>query len=91
MMPSLDVKKPLGLNLNKEGAALLVKGLSSLPTEDRNNVVFQRLMHDLNMIVTIWDRRIKNEKLIQEQKRLIKARQKAVKNSLPVSVKAPLP
>jgi len=80
---AIDIRKPLGLGLNKEGASMLVRGLEKLPLDDQKNVVYQRLIHDLNMIVTIWDRRIKNEKIIQEQRRFIKAKQKSAKQITP--------
>lgn len=88
-VPTIDTRKPIGLNLNREGAAMLLRGLESLPPEDRN-VVYQKLKQDLGMIVTIWDRRIKNEKILQENRRILRARQKAAKQpQLPQSQNKP--
>ena len=70
---TLDTKKPIGMNFNCQQAKLLLKGLMNLSDSDKNNVIYDRLIHDLNTIITIWERRIKNEKIIQEQKRTIKA------------------
>lgn len=72
----LDTTKPLGLNVNREQAALLLNGLKVLPDTDKNNVIYDTLMRDLETIVVIWDRRIKNEKIIQEQRRKLKQLQK---------------
>lgn len=77
----MDTNKPLGLNLGREQAAMLLKGLDTLPQQDRQNVLYKRLKQDLNMILTIWDRRIKNEKLIQEHRRKVKANKKKIRKS----------
>lgn len=74
--PSLDTKKPFGLSLNREGAVLLLKGLEGLPEEDKTSVVFDRLKHDINTIIVIWDRRIKNEKMIQDHRRKLHEKRK---------------
>jgi hypothetical protein len=75
--PSLDTKKPLGLSLNREGAALLLKGLEELPEEDKTGIVFDRLKHDISTIIVIWDRRIKNERMIQDHRRKMHEKLKA--------------
>lgn len=72
----LGTNKPIGLSLNRESASLLLKGLESLPQEDRTNVVYERLKGDINTILVIWDRRIKNEKIIQEQRRQLHIKKK---------------
>ena len=66
-----QTRKPLGLNLNHEMATLLLQGLDTLPENDKRTVTYGKLRKDLEYIVQIWDRRIKNEKIIQEQRRMI--------------------
>lgn len=60
--------KRLGLLTNKEQATMLLKGLELLPPQDKGNVVYETLVRELKTIVTIWDRRIKNEKILQRNK-----------------------
>ena len=61
--------KPYALNLNREQAKILLKGLILLPDKEKNNVVSQALIKDVRNIITILDRRVKNERIIAESKR----------------------
>lgn len=76
----MNIKKPLGLNLNREQAALLLKGLEGISGLDRQNVLYEKLKRDLETIIVIWDRRIKNEKILSEQRRLTYAKKRTVKS-----------
>jgi hypothetical protein len=55
--------------LNREQAAILLKGLESISNIDKNTVIYKSIKRDLENIIVIWDRRIKNEVIIREQKR----------------------
>jgi hypothetical protein len=74
-----QTRKPLGLNLNHEMATLLLKGIDILPENDRRTVTYSKLRKDLEYIIQIWERRIKNEKIVQEQRRIIHKAKKAQK------------
>jgi len=80
----MEVQKPLGIILNNTGANILIKGLKALPEEDKKNVVYNKLMSDLEIIVTIWDRRSKNAKILEK----IKAQQQSARRS-PISSSQP--
>ena len=73
----IDVFRPLGLSLNREASSLLLRGLDKLEAQDKQSVVYLSLHKDLENIVVIWDRRIKNEKILQEQQRLVRIKPKA--------------
>ena len=68
--------KPMGLQLNRDAAVLLKKGLLKLPVEDQNNVNYQSLMRDIDMIIVIWDRTIKNQKIVKDLQRQQKTKEK---------------
>jgi hypothetical protein len=87
----MDISKPLGLSLSREQAALLLKGLENLPLSDRNNISFEKLKHNLEYIVVIWDRRIKNERIIQNHKRALHKARKDKQSSLQRKVPMPKP
>jgi hypothetical protein len=74
---TIEVQKPLGIILNNVGANLLLKGLKALPEEDKKTVVFNKLISDLETVVTIWDRRSKNAKILEK----IRAQQQSVRRS----------
>lgn len=85
-----EAARPFGLSLNREQAALLLKGLKSLPGTDQNNVIYEALIKDIECILTIWDRRIKNEKILQEQRRKLKQQKsQSAKSAPPPSAPAP--
>jgi hypothetical protein len=46
---------------------MLLKGLESLSEDQKKTVVFAKMKRDLESIVVIWDRRIKNTKLIEAE------------------------
>lgn len=48
---------------NAEQSSLLLKALDGLPDQDKRGVMFQRLYEEVRNINTVWERRIKNEKL----------------------------
>ena len=77
----LGVNQPMGVNLNREQAVLLLKGLRALPDSDKKNVIYDTLVQNLDTIIVIWDRRIKNEKLIMAERKRLKMMKKP---SLPV-------
>jgi hypothetical protein len=60
-------------------ATLLLKGIDILPENDRRTVTYSKLRKDLEYIIQIWERRIKNEKIVQEQRRIIHKAKKAQK------------
>lgn len=76
-----QTRKPLGLNLNHEMATLLLKGIDTLPENDKRTVTYSKLRKDLEYIIQIWERRIKNEKIVQEQRRIIHKAKKAQKKT----------
>ena len=80
-----QTRKPLGLNLNHEMATLLLKGIDVLPENDRRTVTYSKLRKDLEYIIQIWERRIKNEKIVQEQRRIIHKAKKAQKKETKLS------
>jgi len=80
-----QTRKPLGLNLNHEMATLLLKGIDILPENDRRTVTYSKLRKDLEYIIQIWERRIKNEKIVQEQRRIIHKAKKAQKKETKLS------
>jgi hypothetical protein len=84
-MPVLNNDKRLSFNLpiTKETASLLREGLDALPPEKRRNVVYKKLVRDLDVMLTVWERTIKNEIIVQEQKRKIAAEKKAKKPTDP--------
>jgi hypothetical protein len=63
-----DVLKslPIGLSVNREQAAMLLRGLDALTEDDKRGIIYKALRRDLESIVVIWDRRVKNEKIVQE-------------------------
>lgn len=65
--------KPFGINLNKEKVSLLLRGILLLPEKERKSVVYNTLQRELETMSVIWDRRIKNEKLAAEQRKLLKS------------------
>ena len=71
--------KPMGLYLNRDKAALLLKGLKSLPPLDQKNINFQSLERDISTILVIWDRTIKNQQIVKEMLKKQKAEKAAVK------------
>lgn len=89
--PIVNISKPLGLNLNREQAALLLKGLESLEPSDKNNIIFEKIKHDLEYIVVIWDRRIKNERLVQDHRRALHKARKDRQSSPQRKVPLPKP
>jgi len=76
MKVNFGTNKPIGLNLNGEQAEMLLRGLERLEESDKKSVLYAKIKQDLNMIKTIWDRRIKNEKIVQETKRQIAKKSK---------------
>lgn len=60
-------KKLIGLRLNKDQAALILSGLDKLTESDKSTVTYKSLRRDLESIVVIWDRRIKNANIIVQQ------------------------
>ena len=57
----------LGLSLNKDAAEMLLEGLEKLP-ENRRTIQWSTLQRQLSEIKTIWDRRLKNQNIIKEEK-----------------------
>lgn len=78
------VMKPMALQLNKEQSALLLKALNGLPDSDKKHVVFDALHKDLQTMNVLWDRIIKNQKIVADQRR---ARVLARKQAPPASPK----
>lgn len=68
------------LKLNHESAKLLLEGVESLPAGKKNTVVYKNLHHNLRTIVTLWERRIKNEKIAQDARRQMKKSKKGSKS-----------
>jgi hypothetical protein len=64
--------KPLGVQVNKEQATLLLKGLNMLPESDKRVVIYDSLKRDLETVVVIWDRLIKTQTTVQEERRKLK-------------------
>jgi len=60
--------KALGLALDRESAKLLLDGLESLPANQKS-IHYQKLTKKLTEIITIWDRRIKNEAILKERRK----------------------
>jgi|APFre7841882654_1041346.scaffolds.fasta_scaffold100369_2 hypothetical protein len=64
-----QVPKPVGLQINREQALLLIRGLKTLPESDQTSIVFRSLIRDLETLNTVWERIIKNQKLANQQRR----------------------
>lgn len=79
----LGANQPLGVNLNREMTALLIKGLKNLPDAEKKNVLYDTLLQNLETIIVIWDRRIKNEQLILAERRKIKIATKTKTQPVP--------
>lgn len=60
------------ISVNKDQANLLLKGLKSLPTTEQTNINYTKLVHDLETITVVWDRRIKNQKIAHDIRRKTK-------------------
>jgi hypothetical protein len=56
---------PIGLSLNKEQTVLLLKALENLPISDKKGVIYQSLKANLEMSITLWNRRIKNMQILE--------------------------
>lgn len=54
------------LSLNLDMAKLLLEGLDNLPADKKTNIIYTRLKDNLKTIVIIWERKIKNEKIIKQ-------------------------
>ena len=67
----LQIRRPLGLSLNYEMANTLLKGLKLLPDTEQKSVTYTKLKKELSLIIQIWERRVKNEKIVQQQRRVI--------------------
>jgi hypothetical protein len=61
--------KPMGLYLTNEGSSMLLRGLELLPDTDKKKVIYNDLKRELQIIKTMWERRIKNEQLIAQQRK----------------------
>lgn len=78
------LQKPMGLQLNKEQAALILKSLKALPEAERKTVVYESLIRDVETIVVIWERILKNQKIMLEQRRAQKLKSKSSPRSDPL-------
>ena len=72
-----DSNRPFDISLNREQAGLILKGLRALLESDKKTIIYQALDRDIEAIITIWDRRIKNEKIVLEERRKLKQGAKA--------------
>jgi hypothetical protein len=72
-MPVIATHKGVlyNLKLTKETAQLLRNGLEALPSDRKNTVVYKDLVKNLDTILVVWDRTLKNELIVQEQRRKI--------------------
>lgn len=68
-MAEIETTKPIGLALNKETAQLLLDGLNKLDQSRKQGILYEKLNKELHNIITIWDRRIKNDKLLKESRK----------------------
>jgi hypothetical protein len=87
-------KKLIGLRLNKDQAELILNGLDKLPDSDKSTVTYKSLRRDLESIVVIWDRRIKNAAIVTQNKQPQKpaqSMQPQLPLQKPVPVLKPLP
>ena len=66
-LPESLLSNNIALSLNREQATMLLKGLESLSEDQNKTVIFAKMKRDLESIVVIWDRRIKNTKLIEAE------------------------
>ena len=67
---ALSVNQSLIINLNREQTAMLLRGLDKLSDADKQKVVYIQLRKDLESIIVIWDRRIKNENILRTERRI---------------------
>jgi hypothetical protein len=86
-MPLMATEKGVSytLHLSRETALLLRDGLELLPQERKSSVVYRDLVRDLDMTIVMLERTLKNELLVQEQKRkLIQAKRVGSKVQQPL-------
>ena len=69
-----DKKLATSLTLTRESASLIRQGLEKLPEEKKTTVVFKKLIKNLDIVLVLWDRTIKNEVIIQEERRKLSLR-----------------
>lgn len=69
-------KHPFTLELNREEAALILRGLELLPDHERRNVVSENLVRQLELIVAVWDKTVRTTQAIQAEKRKVHAARK---------------
>lgn len=70
-MPAISTNSKISysLMLTHESARLIREGLETLPNEKKRNIVYNSIIKDLDKVIIIMDRVLKNELIIQEQKR----------------------
>lgn len=73
---------PFSLNLNGEGANILLQGMQLIPDNKKRNVVYHQLERDLKVIVTMWNKRIKEEREIQSARKKLPPKQLPSKTPL---------
>ena len=54
---------------NAEQSRILLQALNGLPDDQKRTVLYKNLYKDISSINTIWERRIKNEKIIRDKKK----------------------
>ena len=59
--------KPIDISLNKEHAILLLEGLGKLSKDKQKGVVYDGLKKNLENIISIWERKIKNQKILNSK------------------------
>lgn len=68
-MTQINDPQPMGIKLNREQAALILKGLEALPPEDKRSVIYSSVKKDAEKVILFWDRIIKNQKIELDKKK----------------------
>jgi len=61
------------ITLNLESAKLLYDGLDNLPADKKRTILYNNLRKNLKVIITLRERQIKNEQIIQDERRKLKS------------------
>lgn len=66
------MNKDLVIRLSLEQSEMLLKSLELLPVEDKKKITYQKLLKDVGIVKTMWSRRMKNDKLLENLKKTAK-------------------
>lgn len=74
--PEKPLVKPMNLQLNREQAELLLEALRGLPEPKRRVIIYDALYRDVESIRMMWDRIIKAQRLVSDQRKKMVSQKK---------------